>query len=67
MLDIICQDMLHMPHAFWSPLSHRASELQWQEVMREWDLDGSGMVGVEELTAAAGAYKKACLLATWVI
>ncbi|OLQ07764.1 hypothetical protein AK812_SmicGene8752 [Symbiodinium microadriaticum] len=29
-----------------------------QEVMREWDADGSGMVGVSELSAAATAYKK---------
>jgi len=29
-----------------------------QEVMREWDADGSGMVGVSELSAAAQAYKK---------
>ncbi|CAE7309791.1 unnamed protein product [Symbiodinium pilosum] len=29
-----------------------------QEVMREWDADGSGMVGVSELSAAAHAYKK---------
>ena len=27
--------------------------------MREWDADGSGMVGVGELSAAAQAYKKA--------
>ena len=30
-----------------------------QDVMREWDADGSGMVGVSELSAAANAYKKA--------
>jgi len=29
-----------------------------QDVMREWDADGSGMVGVSELSAAASAYKK---------
>jgi len=29
-----------------------------QDVMREWDADGSGMVGVSELSAAANAYKK---------
>ncbi|CAK9018576.1 unnamed protein product [Durusdinium trenchii] len=38
------------------PYKHLPEQIQ--EVMREWDLDGSGMVGVEELTAAAGAYKK---------
>ena len=31
--------------------------------MREWDADGSGMVGVSELSAAAHAYKKAFLCA----
>eukprot|EP00434_Breviolum_minutum_P014609 symbB.v1.2.012879.t1/scaffold876.1/size155678/4 len=38
------------------PYKHLPEQIQ--DVMREWDADGSGMVGVAELSAAAGAYKK---------
>ena len=39
------------------PYKHLPEQIQ--EVMREWDADGSGMVGVSELSAAANAYRKA--------
>lgn len=38
------------------PYKHLPDQIQ--DVMREWDADGSGMVGVSELSAAAHAYKK---------
>ena len=38
------------------PYKHLPEQIQ--EVMREWDADGSGMVGVSELSAAANAYRK---------